>query len=265
MKLGIYSTMDGLPWGGSELLWSKTVPLLQSRGHQVALNYKYWTDTAPQLRELDAAGVGIALRSRSIPAKLRGILSRRYGVPRSPAEHWLRGQKPDFVLISSGYHKDKETVYAAEACQRLSIPYAVVLHAASWSEWFEGSWVGRFRASFEGAERLFFVSNENREIIEENICVRLKNAQVIANPVLLSYDELPPWPGEDGGWALACVGRLHFRSKGQDILLRVLERRTLEKEEPHRAVLWRRPGKPGTDRRTHPPSRTPGKGRVGGV
>jgi hypothetical protein len=40
MRIAFYSTMGGMPWGGSEELWSRAAKVLLARGHQVCVNYK---------------------------------------------------------------------------------------------------------------------------------------------------------------------------------------------------------------------------------
>jgi glycosyltransferase involved in cell wall biosynthesis len=52
----------------------------------------------------------------------------------------------------------------------------------------------------------------------------LPNAEVIWNPFNVAFDAAPPFPtfSEKDGLLLACVGRLHPPSKGQDILLEAL-------------------------------------------
>jgi len=50
----------------------------------------------------------------------------------------------------------------------------------------------------------------------------LGNAQIIANPFNVSYDAAPSWPKTDNEFRIALVGRVHFQSKGQDIIVDVM-------------------------------------------
>jgi glycosyltransferase involved in cell wall biosynthesis len=230
MRLGIYSTMSALPWGGSEHLWSRAARQLLERGHKVAVNYKWWPETPPPLQALRRAGGAVHERDRLVgqfPAAAgvwrvgRAVL-RRLGVePSPPGAEWLRRTRPDCVLVSLGNVQTFPAV--AEACRQQGIPYALLVHLAGWHRWLEGDQVPRFRRGYRTAERCFFVSEENRAIAEANLAVPLDQAAVVSNPL---PEHLTPvaWPDASDPWRLACMGRLGIQ-KGQDVILRVLRRR----------------------------------------
>jgi glycosyltransferase involved in cell wall biosynthesis len=46
-----------------------------------------------------------------------------------------------------------------------------------------------------------------------------------------------PWPGDDAPLRLACVGRLHFASKAQDLVIQIL-RQPKWRERPLRVAFW---------------------------
>src|SRR5471030_3249564 len=55
MRIAFFSTMGGLPWGGSEELWCRAAQSLLERGHEVAFNCVKWpTPAAPVQRLIDA-------------------------------------------------------------------------------------------------------------------------------------------------------------------------------------------------------------------
>jgi glycosyltransferase involved in cell wall biosynthesis len=128
--------------------------------------------------------------------------------------------KPDFVLISVGLHTDELPL--AATCRALGIRYGILVQAADPNQWIELRNLTQFRDAYARAERLFFVSEQNREILESNLALDLSHAEIVDNPFNVRADAQPPWPGTPAPWKLACVGRLHFQSKGQDILLRLL-------------------------------------------
>jgi glycosyltransferase involved in cell wall biosynthesis len=74
------------------------------------------------------------------------------------------------------------------------------------------------------ARRCYFVSKANQHLLEKQIACELSNAEVVFNPFNVDRDQSVPWPelGLDCELRLACVGRLHPPSKGQDILLEAL-------------------------------------------
>jgi glycosyltransferase involved in cell wall biosynthesis len=67
-----------------------------------------------------------------------------------------------------------------------------------------------------------FVSQKNRELFEDQIAQKLRNAVVVRNPCNVRYNAQPPWPEPVPDWRLACVARLDPVAKGQDLLLRIL-------------------------------------------
>ena len=88
--------------------------------------------------------------------------------------------------------------------------------------WMDPRNLDDFRAAYTQAKRCFFVSNENRETVESNLAIELPRAEVIDNPFNVSLDASPSWPTTTPHWKLACVARIHYVTKSQDLILRVL-------------------------------------------
>ncbi|HEX6964086.1 MAG TPA: glycosyltransferase family 4 protein, partial [Lacipirellula sp.] len=128
----------------------------------------------------------------------------------------------DLLVISVGYHADELGI--TQTCKALGIPYIILVQAASPYQWIEPHRFDSLRAAYAGALQCFFVSRQNREVIETNLALDLSDAQIIDNPFQVSVNAAPPWPTSDKLWKLACVARLHFQSKAQDLLLRVMRR-----------------------------------------
>ena len=103
---------------------------------------------------------------------------------------------------------------------------------------------------------------------ERQIAAHLPNACVVRNPVNLANFNPVPYPNSDVV-KMANVARLDAQCKGQDVLLEVPERRTLEATPLAVALLWRwcRPTLSGaTDRAlSTSPSKVEFCGHVGDV
>src|SRR6476659_5043307 len=166
MRIAFFSTMGGLPWGGSEELWSRAANVLLDRGHEVAFNCQVWPTVAPPLQQLIDRGTQGHFRSRrrmgrslrQTLEKLR-LTSRKY-MP------WLRKCRPDFVVISFSCHTDDPQIALTRGA--LNIPYAIVLQAAGPHNWIDPRYIENYRAAYSRARRCFFVSTEIRENIESN-------------------------------------------------------------------------------------------------
>lgn len=226
MKLGFYSCMEGVEWGGSEELWYRAAKLLIEEGHQVLVNYKWWAQQSKKLTELENSGAELWLRTKPRTGwdeKKANILNL-FGKASPPQEdqpgEWVKEKRPDAVLITLGYHPNR--VLVADDCIKHNIPYAINVQAASSSTFIGGKMCPVYRKWYQNAKKVFFVSKENQDKLEMNLAIELDNAEIVHNPFNVNFDVSVPYPAERDSFRLACVGRIHFQSKGQDLLISVL-------------------------------------------
>jgi glycosyltransferase involved in cell wall biosynthesis len=132
-------------------------------------------------------------------------------------------RRPDLVVLSQGGNHDGYPF--AEVCRRLNLPYVIVSHKASELYWPADWQQQTIAAVYRSARACFFVSEHNRRLTEEQLGFPLPHAAVVRNPFLVPWEPRTDWPDDRHEWRLACVGRLHPKEKGQDLLLRVLARR----------------------------------------
>jgi glycosyltransferase involved in cell wall biosynthesis len=220
MRIAFYSTMAGMPWGGSEELWSRAAAVLLQRGHYVSINYKKRKQLIPPLERLQTLGSDLYWRrGLRVGRTLRKVFNKLH-IGQNPSLSWLKHCKPDLLVISVGYHLDDLSI--TQTCRSLGIPYVLIVQAASPHQWIEPHRFDAHRAAYAGALKCFFVSQQNREVLETNLALDLSDSEIIDNPFQVSLDARPEWPTSDKVWKLACVARLHFQSKAQDLLLRVM-------------------------------------------
>ncbi len=218
--------MSGVPWGGSEELWWKTARWLQNQGHEIRVNFKWWPEPAWHLKKL--AEHGAELHFRDPPQPAASFWRDPLGWLRSPptnghppaAPAWTATARPEVVLVTLGYHPDRIPV--ADECIDAGIPYAINVQSASNFFFIHSDCVDQYRRWYREARRVFFVSEENRHKVETNLAMRLDNAEIVANPFNIDRELEVDWPAEDGVFRLGCVGRIHFQSKGQDLIIDVL-------------------------------------------
>jgi glycosyltransferase involved in cell wall biosynthesis len=223
--------MEGLPWGGSEVLWSRAAAHLLRSGADVAAGVRRWPATPPPVAELGRAGCRLFFRD---PPTLAARACRRLGLCRPRTYDWLGRFRPDLAVVSLGIHL--EGVEAAAACRAAGVPYALVVQAADENRWPGDDDLDALREAYLGARACFFVSRRNRELLETMLAAPLPNARVVCNPFNVRYDAAPPWP--DGGeLRLACVGALAPVAKGQDLLFAALARPEW-RERPVRVSLY---------------------------
>ena len=220
MRIAFFSTMGGLPWGGSEELWSRAAHVLLERGHEVAFCSRRWYPTAAPLERLMECGAVPTFRPRMrLGRSLRRTLERLRLIQLRYV-NWLRKTRPDLVVISFSCHTDDPHI--ANTCHMLGIPYAILLQSAGYHTWLHPRSVSDFAAAYRNARQCYFVSHQNREVIESNLAIDLSSAEIVDNPFQVSVGAAPEWPAHEPHWKLACVARIHFLTKSQDVLLRAL-------------------------------------------
>ena len=235
MRIAFFTTMGGLPWGGSEELWSRAAAELQQRGHEIAFNCQKWPSIAAPLQQLIDRGAQPTFRSRRrVGRSLRRTLEalRLTSVKHMP---WLKRCRPDFVVISFSFHTDEPQI--ANTCHALGIPYAIVLQAAGPHNWIDPRHLDAYRSAYLHARRCFFVSHDNRETLESNLAVELSRSEIVDNPFTVGQDAAPAWPKTSPLWKLACVARIHYITKSQDLIVRVL-RMPKWRARPLHVALW---------------------------
>jgi glycosyltransferase involved in cell wall biosynthesis len=235
MRIAFFSSMGGLPWGGSEELWSRAAQTLLERGHQVAFNCQKWPTPAAPLQRLIESGAAPHFRSKRRVGKTLRRTLEKFHLVRFKFLRWLLQSKPDLVVISFSCHTEDPKI--ANTCRRLGIRYVIVLQAAGPNSWIEPHNLTDFRTAYANAERCYFVSAENREMLQANLAIDLSHSEIVDNPFNVSLAAAPAWPSTASGWKLAYAARIHFVTKSQDLLVRVL-RLPKWRARPLTVTLW---------------------------
>ena len=223
-RIAFVSTMGGVPWGGSEELWSQTAMHMKKLGHDIRVSVYDWPQRHGRLGELASAGADVSFRPRGLTfaGRMKGkLLTKISGNSLDRAVlSWLREQAPELVVISQGYTMDG--VPWMSACRELGLAYCPIIHANSEAWWPEDGELESLRSGFSGARKLFFVSRPNQNLMEMQCGMRFEEAEIVVNPWKVDASEPVPWPDSDEVMEIACVGRLDPRAKGQDVLMQVL-------------------------------------------
>lgn len=227
--------MGGLPWGGSEELWSRAAAELQKQGHQIAFNCLTWPTVAAPLQRLIDGGAEPHFRSRRRMGRTLRQTLEKLRITRLKYLPWLRKCRPDFVVISFSCHTDDPQI--ATTCRAAGIPYAIILQAAGPHNWMDTRHLDAYRAAYTEANRCFFVSHENRETVASNLAIDLPRWEIVDNPFTVRVDAAPSWPATTPYWKLACVARVHYITKSQDLIIRVM-RQPKWRSRPLQVTLW---------------------------
>lgn len=220
-KILFVSTLESLPWGGSEELWSRAAGVLAARGHKVIASTRAWPQVPTQLLELQNAGVLLAPLRARVRDALVGKVWKGARMENKIA-HILQNENPDLVVIS--LESQSAGLSWIQACRELNLPYALIVQAC-----IEFLWPGDtvnlpLGEGYEKARKNFCVSNGNLKWLQTQFARELPQAEIVRQPFNVSYDAAPQWPDSGASTLrLACVGRLDPVAKGHDVLFNVLK------------------------------------------
>ena len=224
MRIAFISTMDGLPWGGSEELWSQAATRLLADGHDVLASVIGWPEMPAALAELGRRGAVIERRPKVTPLWRRAANRLRRVFPGTadaePSWKKILGFRPDMVCISQG-----AAICGVDwmlRCLDAGIPYAAICQANSEYWWPDDSRAEKVRTAYGGCRHASFVSHRNRQLFESQIAEPLPRSEVVRNPFVVPYDVVTDWPEPAEPLRLACVARLDPKAKGQDLIIEVL-------------------------------------------
>lgn len=214
-RIYIFSTLESVPWGGSEQLWSDAALKLLGDGHMVMTNTIEWENTPEKLQEIKQAGGITTLRpnihtSHSITDKVKNKL-KNYGWKSAAL-----GFDPDVILISEGGAFDNAILQHGEWLMSLGKPIYVMSQFLLEYEYMPTHRRQFFIDYFNRSEKVFFVSNRNKQVAERTMAHKLANAEVIRNPIKIqnTTDAYP----ENDLYKIAVVARFDVEIKGYDLL-----------------------------------------------
>jgi glycosyltransferase involved in cell wall biosynthesis len=215
-------------WGGCEELWAGAAALLSKDGHHVKA-FKTNVDVRHnKIIELESIGCSVIdLNNIPISAKIinRFLPSGRQYSQRETGQRLLQKSlasfQPHLSVVSQGVNFDG--VHFAEVCRKLELQYVMVAHKAVDFFFPPDEHRSAVRSAYQSAVKCFFVSQHNLDLTQEQIGVKLSNAQVVFNPFAVPFENHLSW-ARSHKIKLACVARLFLLDKGQDNLLRVLSK-----------------------------------------
>lgn len=221
-RLLVVSTINTADWGGSEELWSQAVERLSGVDRHYLGSFRRMPQ---QLSHLSQSGLSIhRLRFPTLSRLLARVGARMPFISRLRG-FWLRLRiaaiRPDFVLVNLASHRDGEDLLPALA--GVGLPYALLVQSASWIEWPSDAEHLRLAPAWTSARRVFCVSADNAAIIRAHFAVPSERIELVRNPCAATLGCVDlPYPSMADTVNIAAVGRVLFRQKGHDLLVRAL-------------------------------------------
>jgi glycosyltransferase involved in cell wall biosynthesis len=204
-------------WGGSEVMWSEAAKALARRGHTVSAFFALHREH-PALTEVRAAGVRI---HSATPPPLRWWRRLAYRArPRTTQfVRLVERLQPEMVIFSQAAVRDG--VPEMVECRTRGVRFAVINQLVEPLDYDNETWRG-VRAAYSGAEKLWFVSTENREVVANYFGLVLTHADTIPNAYACDFAVPTTWPTRETPTRLAMIGRLYPEQKGHDLLIDAL-------------------------------------------
>ncbi len=215
-----------MPWGGSEVLWSRLVEEFASRGHNVAFSIKKWNNDAPQIKKIKDVATrlerdyfGLSLWDK-VKYKLanknnyKDVFQYKFGKD-------IEDFCPDLVVVSQGGNNDG--LAWIDFLSKRKIPYITISQAAAEILWPDSAKCNKMHKAFLDARLNLFVSRHNKHLTELEVGQVLENGKVIFNPFNVPFETNLEYPSRpDGCFTLANVARYEIQAKGHDVLLETL-------------------------------------------
>lgn len=224
MKKRLLICSTNVDWGGSEILWAETVNYLKEYSAFEIFIFKhsnlvlpvYLTDSN-QIFVLDSR---LTVKQK-FANNINKILPHCFRIVHgNNFKHFLNSVKPDLVLINQGLNFNG--VDLMEYCFEYNYKYATLSHAVSENFWPSNKLRRKMKSGFRNAIMNYFVSNDNLMMTEIQLAQKIENSTLVKNPLSIDINDYIDYPDFEDNINLACVGRIHFSSKGQDVLLNTL-------------------------------------------
>lgn len=225
MRVAFVSTVYGYAFSGADSLWVRAAELAVARGDAVLIAATPAVTAHPRLHALIQKGArGFSSQVPDIPNTAIDRVRRKLEYVSAGSESLVSALHefcPDRVIFSCGGTYDlvrEGRVIGFLRAQR--IPYRVIANWQTEKPFLSPIDLGRARACFQDADRLYFVSHRNLEITRRHLGLPLRHAELIQVPIRIPRAGGAPWP-ELSVPAFAAIGRLE-PVKAFDILLSAL-------------------------------------------
>jgi glycosyltransferase involved in cell wall biosynthesis len=216
---------ENISWGGSELLWSKTVAELSQFNFSIAVCVHEKLKLPQELLLLEKdSKIQIFIHSNSILSLWKRMLNRflpyRKRFKSSNLMHKLiLDFNPDLIVMNQGFNFN--AVELMLFAQKNKLCYITISHAVNEGLWPNLDLRKKMLQGFYNSQKNYFVSHDNLLVTQNQLGIILDNAAVICNPFNVPFAIDLDFPKLEA-FHLAFVGRYDFCAKGQDVLLQVL-------------------------------------------
>ncbi len=222
------STNDWTPWGGSEVLWSEVAKNLVKKDKKVVVYAKKWTELPKQVTCLESEGCILNFREKRFNRELKSIhhfINNRFSFFKFKLfrqidlyTDFIEKNRPRILVLSLG--NNNEGSPWVDIALKLKIPYILIVQLVQEGVVYPDKDQQRIKTYYTLAYKVFFVSLQNKKIMQKYCTDELNNSETILNP----FPKITPlhFPNIEDEINLAFVASLSSNHKGHDILFEVL-------------------------------------------
>ncbi|MCB0696725.1 MAG: glycosyltransferase family 4 protein [Chitinophagaceae bacterium] len=223
-----FLTINSDAWGGSEVLWVKTARLALQQGHSVLVSMFDFEELPEPIQELKHLGAEFYFRRRyypALPERLKKKVKNRLSAGKQLKTYhdYLIDYKADRIFFNLGggdeIARDEQDMLVF--VKQTNIPYFIFCHSLSIVPDTNERLNENLKISYRKAERVFFTSNMQVQMLRHQLADELANAQVVSHPVNIAEPQVL----KSTQYAIvnfAIIGVLTIRHKGQDVALKAL-------------------------------------------
>lgn len=228
------------PWGGSEELWYEMGKHALKNGHQLLhFGYDVGQDHS-KTKELIRMGM-MEFKCPSLKKRkgsfLKYLLYRsRFFIEKrtNKALEQIFEYRPDVVIYNGtcySIHEENKLMHLLSIHPESKFFYLGHLNDPRGSGLNQNQ-VQLVLKAYQRAEKVLFVSEHSRELAIKDLGQQISNAQIVKNPVNLKDISCVPFPKTNVP-QLALVGNIIFDHKGQDTIVKILNKTYWKNKDWH--------------------------------
>ena len=239
MKIAFITTMDGVPWGGSEELWFEAAKAAIAEKHEILVSAPKWGNVDKHYLELEGRGAQLHFRERRVYSthlaqKIVNKIKHKVASTFENAFSAVKKFNPDVICLSQG--GSYNFLWMPELTNFLAtskLPYTLICQCNIDTPFTNENDRQAVKIFYENALWVGFVSQGNLDAARRHLASPIPNAVVLRNPVNLTDISVVEFQPTSKTVRFANVARLDTPHKGQDILLEALSRVTWRDEDWH--------------------------------
>jgi glycosyltransferase involved in cell wall biosynthesis len=221
----ILFTTENSSFGGSELLWTKTVIEMTKLHFDIAICVNKKLELPKELFTLEQERkIKIELFFESNLSFWKRVVNRfvsyKFRIkPVDLRQDYIFKFNPDLIVMNQGFNFN--AVQLMSFANKSNLNYVTISHAVNERLWPTTAMRAKLKLGFNNSKKNYFVSQDNLSVTQNQLGYFLNNAEVVRNPFNVNYiNDIQLI--QDNGFHLACVGRYDFYAKGQDVLLQTI-------------------------------------------